>query len=99
MTTEAPTLAPTERTTLHRRPNRGGHGLAEIDAILDAGLICQIGYVMDGEPRVPANRMNRFWALDRSERRGRPITRWSTDSALRRDAHIVAATHNVKVRR
>ncbi len=52
MTTEAPTLAPTERTTLHRRPNRGGHGLAEIDAILDAGVICQIGYQMDGDPRV-----------------------------------------------
>lgn len=52
MSTQAPTLEPTERTTLHRVPQRGTYERAQIDAILDAAAICQIGYVMDGEPRV-----------------------------------------------
>src|SRR5690349_21315500 len=54
MSTQAPTLAlaPSERTTLNRRPERGSYERAVIDAILDAGAICQVGYVMDGEPRV-----------------------------------------------
>lgn len=45
-------LAPTPRTTLHRRPDRGAHDRASVDAILDAGMICHIGYAMNGEPRV-----------------------------------------------
>ena len=52
MSIQAPTLDPTERTTLHRVPQRGTYERAQIDAILDAAAICQIGYAMDGEPRV-----------------------------------------------
>ena len=52
MSTEATTLEPTERTTLRRRPQRGSYERAVLNDILDAGVICQIGYVMDGEPRV-----------------------------------------------
>jgi len=52
MSTDAPILEPTPRTTLKRRPQRGAYGRAAIDAVLDAGTICQIGYLSDGEPRV-----------------------------------------------
>ena len=51
MSTQAPAL-PTPRTTLNRTPDRGAHDRAGVAAILDAGVICQIGYLMDGEPRV-----------------------------------------------
>ena len=51
MSTQAPAL-PTPRTTLNRTPDRGAHDRASVTAILDAGVICQIGYLMDGEPRV-----------------------------------------------
>ena len=43
---------PTPRTVLKRTPDRGAHDRASVTAILDAGVICQIGYLMDGEPRV-----------------------------------------------
>jgi nitroimidazol reductase NimA-like FMN-containing flavoprotein (pyridoxamine 5'-phosphate oxidase superfamily) len=52
MSIQTPTLEPTPRTTLNRLPERGAHGLEAINAILDAGVICQIGYQMDGSPRV-----------------------------------------------
>ncbi len=52
MTTEAPTLETTERTTFNRSPQRGSYERAAINSILDAGVICQLGYVMAGEPRV-----------------------------------------------
>ena len=52
MSTEAPTSAPTARTEFHRRPQRGAHDRGSVDAILDAGVVGQIGYLMDGEPRV-----------------------------------------------
>ena len=52
MSTSAPTLDPTSRTTLRRLPDRGSHGLDHINAILDQGVICQVGYQMDGQPRV-----------------------------------------------
>ena len=48
MTSEAPTA----RTALHRLPERGAHGAQDLNAILDAGVICQIGYALEGEPRV-----------------------------------------------
>ncbi len=43
---------PTPRTTLKRRPHRGRHDKAAVHAILDAGLICHVGYVADGQPVV-----------------------------------------------
>lgn len=51
MSSQPPAL-PTSRTRLNRRPQRGAHDHARVAAILDAGVICQIGYLMDGEPRV-----------------------------------------------
>ncbi len=45
--------APTERTRLHRHPERGDHDRATIHAILDEALICHLAWVgPDGEPRI-----------------------------------------------
>ncbi|HVA37502.1 MAG TPA: pyridoxamine 5'-phosphate oxidase family protein [Candidatus Dormibacteraeota bacterium] len=44
--------APSPRIRLQRKPDRGLYERAEIDAILDAGLICHVGYVIDGQPFV-----------------------------------------------
>jgi len=40
----------TERTTLHRLPERGRHERADIDAILDEALTGQLAFVHDGQP-------------------------------------------------
>jgi uncharacterized protein len=45
-------LSTTERTTLHRLSERGKADRADLDAILDAGLICHLGVVVDGYPVV-----------------------------------------------
>src|SRR5262245_4003248 len=45
-------LPVTERTTLHRRPDRDSHERAVIDAILDEALYCHVGFVVDGQPFV-----------------------------------------------
>ncbi|HET6794029.1 MAG TPA: pyridoxamine 5'-phosphate oxidase family protein [Acidimicrobiales bacterium] len=50
MTDEA--TAPTSRTALRRAVHRGRHDRATIDAILDAGLICHVGFALDGSPWV-----------------------------------------------
>jgi len=42
----------TPRTTLKRLPERGVHDFATIAAILDEGLVCHIGFVVDGQPFV-----------------------------------------------
>lgn len=42
----------TERTTLKRHPERGVHDFETIAAILDEGLVCHIGFVVDGQPFV-----------------------------------------------
>jgi nitroimidazol reductase NimA-like FMN-containing flavoprotein (pyridoxamine 5'-phosphate oxidase superfamily) len=44
--------APTARTTLRRRPQRGRYDRAGVHAILDAGLIGHVGFVEDGLPVV-----------------------------------------------
>lgn len=44
--------APTARTRLRRSPARGRYDRAAIDAILDAGILCHVGYVIDGQPMV-----------------------------------------------
>jgi uncharacterized protein len=51
MSTTHPSLR-TPRTTLHRRPQRGDHTRATIDAILDEGLVCHLGFTTDGQPYV-----------------------------------------------
>ena len=45
-------LSPTERTRLRRVHQRGHYDRETIDAILDAGMICHVGYVIDGRPYV-----------------------------------------------
>ncbi len=44
--------SPTPRTKLTRAPDRGHHDRETIDAILDAGLLCHVAYVLDGAPVV-----------------------------------------------
>jgi nitroimidazol reductase NimA-like FMN-containing flavoprotein (pyridoxamine 5'-phosphate oxidase superfamily) len=45
-------LSTTERTTLHRLRERGRTARADLHAVLDAGLICHLGVVVDGSPVV-----------------------------------------------
>jgi uncharacterized protein len=45
-------LSTTERTTLHRLSERGKTDRADLYAILDAGLICHLGAIVDGYPVV-----------------------------------------------
>src|SRR5215469_15775328 len=47
-----PVLSTTERTTLHRLGERGRTDRADLYAVLDAGLICHLGVVVDGFPVV-----------------------------------------------
>jgi hypothetical protein len=45
--------APSERTRVHRLPERGAYDRASIDPILDEALICHVAWVTtEGEPRV-----------------------------------------------
>ena len=47
------TEAPSERTRVHRLPERGDYDRATIDRILDEALICHVSWVTDdGEPRL-----------------------------------------------
>src|ERR1700734_812730 len=45
-------LSTTVRTTLHRLSERGRTERADLYAVLDAGLICHLGVIMDGYPVV-----------------------------------------------
>ena len=51
MTTEIP-LSSTDRTRLRRQRDRGRADRAELYAVLDAGFLCHLGVICDGEPRV-----------------------------------------------
>lgn len=42
----------TERTRLRRSPLRAVTDRREVHAVLDAGVMCHVGYVMDGQPYV-----------------------------------------------
>lgn len=44
--------ARSERTRVRREPERGLYDRAAIDAILDEGLVCHLGFVHDGQPFV-----------------------------------------------
>ena len=46
------TIAPTSRTKLVRRPDRGTYDRAILNTILDEALICHVGFVIDGQPFV-----------------------------------------------
>ena len=41
-------LTPTGRTTLRRKKERGSHDRSVVDAILDEGLLCHVGFFVDG---------------------------------------------------
>ncbi len=43
---------PTPRTRVRRLPKRGHYDRTTIDAILDEGLVCHVGFVVDGQPFV-----------------------------------------------
>jgi nitroimidazol reductase NimA-like FMN-containing flavoprotein (pyridoxamine 5'-phosphate oxidase superfamily) len=45
-------LSPTPRTTLHRLRERGRTQRADLNAVLDAGLVCHLGVGIDGVPVV-----------------------------------------------
>jgi uncharacterized protein len=45
-------LSTTHRTTLHRLRERGQTDRSELYAVLDAGLICHLGVIVDGSPVV-----------------------------------------------
>src|SRR5215469_3739137 len=45
-------LPVTPRTKLGRLPERGSHDQQVINAILDEGFICHVGFVLDGQPFV-----------------------------------------------
>lgn len=46
------TLEVTDRTRIRRKPGRGSHDRAVIDAILDEALVCHIAFAMHGAPVV-----------------------------------------------
>ncbi len=45
-------FGPTSRTTLRRLPQRGVFDRAAVHAILDEGLVCHVGFAVDGQPFV-----------------------------------------------
>ncbi len=48
-----PASSPSERTRVHRHPERGAYDRETIDAILDEALICHVAWVgPDGAPRI-----------------------------------------------
>jgi nitroimidazol reductase NimA-like FMN-containing flavoprotein (pyridoxamine 5'-phosphate oxidase superfamily) len=47
-----PDPRPTPRTRVRRLPKRGVYERTQIDAILDEGLVCHVGFVHDGHPVV-----------------------------------------------
>ena len=42
----------TARTRVRRMPKRGHYDRATVHAVLDAGVMCHVGYVIDGQPYV-----------------------------------------------
>lgn len=52
MSTQSQTLSATERTQLRRHSERGKTEHADLLAVLDAGMICHLGVVLNGAPLV-----------------------------------------------
>jgi len=49
-------FTPTSRTKVRQKPQRGVYDRAVINSILDEAFVCQIGFVLDGQPYViPTN--------------------------------------------
>src|SRR5271170_4512000 len=51
-TSRLPPFAPTPRNRVRRHPERAQYDRESVFAILDASLMCHIGYVIDGQPYV-----------------------------------------------
>jgi nitroimidazol reductase NimA-like FMN-containing flavoprotein (pyridoxamine 5'-phosphate oxidase superfamily) len=51
-TTETTPLSTTERTRIRRLPERSGSDRQELYDVLDAGLVCHLGLVVNGAPMV-----------------------------------------------
>src|SRR5262245_16317392 len=45
-------IAASSRTTVRRLPQRGAYDRQTIDAILDEGFVCHVGFIVDGQPFV-----------------------------------------------
>ena len=45
-------FTPTARSKARRKPDRAAYDEAEVFAILDAGILCHVGYVLEGQPFV-----------------------------------------------
>lgn len=78
------TIAPTQRTTLIRRPDRGSYDRSIVNAILDEALICHVGFAVEGQvfvlPTTHARLDDRLYIhgsvggrMLRTLRRGAPI--------------------------
>jgi nitroimidazol reductase NimA-like FMN-containing flavoprotein (pyridoxamine 5'-phosphate oxidase superfamily) len=52
METSTRSYAPTERTQVKRRSQRGVYDKAQVHAILDEGFVCHVGFVLDGQQQV-----------------------------------------------
>jgi nitroimidazol reductase NimA-like FMN-containing flavoprotein (pyridoxamine 5'-phosphate oxidase superfamily) len=48
----SPAAAPSPRTRVRRMPKRARYDAACVHAILDAALVCHVGYVVEGQPFV-----------------------------------------------
>jgi len=46
------TFPKTPRNTVRRKPTRGQYDREAVHAVLDAGIFCHVGYVIDGQPFV-----------------------------------------------
>ena len=45
-------FSPTPRSTVRRLPDRAHYERAQVEAILDEGLVCHVGFQVDGQPFV-----------------------------------------------
>ncbi|MEQ8505880.1 MAG: pyridoxamine 5'-phosphate oxidase family protein [Rhodospirillales bacterium] len=52
--TTTPALRITEKSKVKRAPLRAAYDRATVDAILDSGLLCHVGYIIDDAPHVTA---------------------------------------------
>jgi nitroimidazol reductase NimA-like FMN-containing flavoprotein (pyridoxamine 5'-phosphate oxidase superfamily) len=70
--------APTPRTRIRRLPKRAAYDHEAVHAVLDAGVLCHVGYVIDGQPYVTPTL---YW------RRGQQLY-WHGSSASRMLRHL-----------
>ncbi len=71
--TQSPSLPITPRTQIKRLPKRGDYDRQTIYNILDAGLICHVGFVVEGQPFVIPTAYGR--AEDQIYIHGSPLSR------------------------